>query len=147
MSAGKSKLLVQWLSNPNVTILERINDGRYKDAAVVIRLKSGRTVAVFPFRHRDAYRGGEKSFTAARKAHVETWGISSHLLSRTRRYNPSWVVCLLWDVEEYLVSSFGDWFDINKRQTRSITSSGKQLVHLPTHLMKHVPSKKVLRGI
>lgn len=143
-----SKKLGRWLESDAVEVIQRIDNGkRQKDAAIIIKVKrTGDVVMIVTRRHPESYRSGCKSISEARKTHVETWGVDGHILSKCRAFDPKYVVVFLTDTNDYWVSKFSAWMDPKVRIRRVSKFRSDPIIHLPSHLMKHVPDKDHLRG-
>ena len=143
-----SKRLGQWIIDSNTEVLERYHKGRFKNVMLVIKRKTtGAVMVIVTRKHKDSYRNGEKSMTAARKKDQETWPIDAHLLRKTRTFNPDRIVVYLVDTDDFWLSNFKDWFDPKVRITRRSKSNGEEIFHMPSSKMTHVPSFSHLRSV
>lgn len=140
-----SKKLGRWISSPKVKILERINQGRTRDALIFLKLLgSGATVALLPLRHKAGDSGRAKTRTEARRNGVEAYPIGADLLLKCRAHNPSHIIVFLVDHDDYYVSKYADWQDPTKRRRLCSRGSSADKILLPTQFMLHVPAHKVL---
>jgi hypothetical protein len=140
-----SKQLGQWIESDKVEILERLNKTKVQDAMIVVKIKrTGKIAVIVPRKHRDSYAAGEPTRTQARRTQVETWPIDAHLAGRCRIHNPAYLILYITDTDDYWVSFFADWMDPAKRRRRTLKYSSAEVFHLPSHMMKHVPSHKLL---
>ena len=140
-----SKVLGRWVNSEKVEVLERLSKTRVKDAMIVLRMKaSGKTICVVPRKHKDSYAHGEKTRSKARQKQVEEWPIDAHLTQRANRHKPDYLVIFLVDTEDYWVSRFEDWMDPYKRSRRTVKYNATEVFSLPSHLMQHVPSERLL---
>jgi hypothetical protein len=143
-----SKRLGQWITDSNSEVIERFHKRRFKDVMLVIKRKTtGATLVIVTRKHRDSFRNGEKSISAARKSDQETWPIDAHLLRKTKRYKPDRVVVYLVDTDDFWLSNFDDWFDPHVRITRRSKYGGEEIYHMPSSKMTHVPSFSHLRSV
>ena len=100
-----------------------------------------------PRKHKDSFRNGEKSMTAARQEGVETWPVDAHLLRKTRIFDPHKVVIFLVDTDDFWLSDYDDWFDPYKRIVRRSKWTSEEIFHLPSKFMKQVRDYSHLRSV
>lgn len=143
-----SKRLGRWIASDKIDVVQKWKVGANQNGAMVLEFEeTGEKFAVFPRRHKDTYRMGRPTMTAARKEHVECWFLDPEILALIRRtHAPKTLIIFETDTDDFWVSPFDWWFDTSKRLRRPLNAAkgGKDYAMLPTHLMKLSRSKEDL---